>query len=67
MVCLIVQTFLEMLTSENVPFWLFFCSFMLLVVKVRTGSTGCGQLTAGLMNMPVKLWITYVEGDFLIN
>jgi hypothetical protein len=54
-------------TSENVPFWLFFCSFTLLAVKLRTGSNGCGQLAAGLMNLSVKLWITYKERDFLIN
>ena len=59
--------FCAILKSENVSFWLFFCSFMLLAVKLRTGYTGCGQLTAGLMNMSVKLWITYKERDFLIN
>jgi hypothetical protein len=32
--------FCAILTSENVPFWSFFCSFMLLAVKLRTGSNG---------------------------
>ena len=38
-----------------------FCSFILLVVRLWTGSDGRGPL-AGLMNMPLKIWVVYKWG-----
>jgi hypothetical protein len=66
MVCLLVQSVRVIFTSESVSFWLFFCSLTLLIVRVWTGCTGCGQ-QAGFMDMSVKLRVTHKEGDWLIS